>query len=89
MKFIYPGEGYDVIPQRNGITAKNNGAGETGQVGCNDWWMFKSYNTCKVKVSCDSNTPCSEVQKNFEEGDWVYYSPSDIQKGSTCQFFVD
>lgn len=89
LTFVYPGEGSALIPQRNSAIAKNHGEGETGQVGCNDWWLFKSYNTCKVRISCSTNTPCEAVLRNFEEGSWVYYKPSDIRKGDTCQFFTD
>jgi len=88
MSIVYQGgSGTAVISQRLGILAVNGGAGETGSVKCDDEFLWTSYSGCKVKISCANTNPCGEVTRTYDDGNWVWYAPNDVQKGDVCLKF--
>lgn len=80
------GKGTAILPQINSTTAKNSGAGETAVVECAKKSLFypKKSSYCKIRFKCNDNTPCPEVTKMLEEGNYVYFSSMEIKKGDKC-----
>lgn len=85
MTLVYQGGGGTaIIPQINGLAAKNGGAGETGEVKCKRNYWFKSYPGCKVKINCGSTNPCPQSVNTLDAGNWVYFSSTRIEQGDVC-----
>lgn len=73
-----------LIPQINGITAQNPGQGETCTLECASKYLFKNYNSCKIKFSGATGYNIPEVVTTLEGGNWVYFSSTHIEKGDVC-----
>ena len=88
MGLVYQGGyGLAVIYGRHNILAKNYGDGETGTVKCADWYWFRFFQHCRITITCARGYSCDKLVTALDKGDWLYYSHSDIQKGSTCKKF--
>lgn len=78
------GNSSELLPQIHGILAQNPGTGETCTLECASKYLFKNYNSCKVKFSGATGYNVPEVVQTLEAGNWVYFSSTRIEKGDKC-----